>query len=54
LNDIFVEAHLRDWDTTAEEIAFERFVRRILAAEDAQRKTDRFESIRPTTDRRAA
>lgn len=34
MNEIFVDARMRDWDETAEAIAFMRRVRRILAAPD--------------------
>lgn len=55
MNEIFVDARLRDWDETAEAIAFEREVRRILAAPaETLRSTEAVEATRAASDLLAA
>lgn len=55
MNEIFVDARMRDWNETAEAIAFERRVRRILAdASETSRRETAIEATRTTTSRRAA
>jgi len=55
MNEMFVDARMRDWDATAEAIAFERRVLRILAAPVATRRsTEAVEASRETADQLAA
>ena len=55
MNDMFVDARLRDWDATAEAIAFASYVRRLLAEDgDSKNHDEDTDAARSVLERRAA